>query len=221
MKRLIVASAMLVTLSAALFLNGCATQAQRQFAAIKTENQENNAQIKACVAAVYNLPENAPLRQHIPLNITDVTLQQLSDTSLASQDEIHAILVAHPQLQQCRKAFLTNLAQTEPSVVPILTTTYNKNEDDLVALIQRKISWGEYIHRIRDRGTETQVAVKGEERRIVGELRQENQFELEQRQRAAEALTSWAQTQELINAANRPVVTNCNAFSNTLNCISH
>ena len=196
-------------------------QAQRQFEAIKTENQENNAQIKACAAAIYSSPEYAPLRQHIPLTITDATLQQLSDSSLASQDEIHAILVAHPQLQQCRKAFLTNLAQTEPSVVPIITTTYNKNEDDLVDLIRRKISWGEYTHRIRDRATETQVAVNEEGRRIVGELQQENQFELEQRQRAAEALASWAQTQELINAANRPVITNCNAFSNTLNCISH
>ena len=170
MKRLILASTMLVALPAALLLNGRATQAQRQFEAIKTENRENNAQIKACAAAVYSLPKYAPLRQHIPLTITDVTLQQLSDTSLASQDEIDAILVAHPQLQQCRKAFLTNLAQTEPSVVPIITTTYNKNEDDLVALIQRKISWGEYTHRIRDRATETQVVVKEEERRIVGEL---------------------------------------------------
>jgi hypothetical protein len=219
MKRL--SAAMLALSATTLLLSACATQAQRQFQAIRTANQEIGAQVKACAAAVYNSAEFSPLRAHIPLSITDATLEQLSDTSLASPEEIHAIFVSHPRLQECRKTALTALAQTEPSVVPILTASYNKNEDNLLALIQRKQNWGEYIHSVRNNTTETQAAVRAEERRIVGELRQENQAELEQRQRAAEALASWAQTQELINAANRPVITNCNAFSNMVNCVSH
>jgi hypothetical protein len=206
--------------SAALLLSGCATQAQREFQAIRTANQEIVAQAKACGLAVCNSAEFAPLRPHIPCTISDVTLEQLSDTSLASPEEIRAIFVSHPRSQECRKTALTALAQTEPSVVPILTASYNENEDDLLALIHRRMTWGEYVHRLRDRAMETQSAVRAEEGQIVGELRRENEAELEQRQRAAAALASWAQTQQLINAANRPVITNCNAFSNMVNCIS-
>jgi hypothetical protein len=201
-------------------LSGCATQAQQQFQAMRTGDQEIGAQLKACSTAVYNSAEFAPLRSHFPSSISDVTLEELSDTSLASPDEIHAILVSHPRLQQCRKTALMALAQVEPALVPILTKSYNENEDDLLALIQRKMTLGEYVRRLRARTTETQVAIRAEDRQVLGELKQEHQAEIEQRQRAAEAVASWAQTQELINAANRPVITNCNAFSNMINCVS-
>jgi hypothetical protein len=48
---------------------------------------------------VYNSPEFAPLRRHLPFKVTDATLEQLSDNSLASDDEIKVILALHPQLQ--------------------------------------------------------------------------------------------------------------------------
>jgi hypothetical protein len=208
-------------MSGTFLIGGCTTQAQRQFQEIRTTNQEIASELKACTAAVYNSVEFSPLRPHIPLSISDATLEQLSDSSLASPDEIHAIFIMHPKLQECRKPWLTGLAQTEPSVVPIIAASWNKNEDELLALIQQKVAWGAYVRGVRDRATETQAAVRVEEGRIVGQLRQENQAELEQRQRAIDALASWAQTQELINSANRPVITNCNAFSNMVNCVSH
>jgi hypothetical protein len=74
---------------------------------------------------------------------------------------------------------------------------------------------------VRDRTAETQAAILAEDRRVVSELKQDHQAELAQRQRAAEAMAAWAQTQEMINAANRPVITNCNAFGNSVNCITH
>jgi hypothetical protein len=210
-----------IAFSAALLLSACATQAQRQFQEMRTTNQEIAAQLKACSAAVYNSAEFVPLRPHIPLSISDTTLEQLSDTTLASPDEIRAIFAVHPRLQECRKTALAALLQIEPSVVLILTTSFNKGEDTLLTLIQRKVTWGEYVRQVRDRTAETQAEVQAEGSRIVGELRQENQAELEQRQRAADAIAAWAQTQQLINAANRPVITNCNAFSNMVNCVSH
>lgn len=204
----------------ALLLCSCATQAQRQFQAIKASNQTNAAQLMACSTEVYNSSDYDLLRAHIPLSIYDATLEQLSDSNLASPAEIKALFTVHPRLQECRKAFLTATSQTEPGLVPIVTTLLTKNEDDLVTLTQRKISWGEYVHRIRDRMTETQTALQAEDRRVVAGLQQEHQAEVAHRQRAAEALAAWAQTQQAINAANRPVVTNCNTFGNSVNCVS-
>jgi len=210
----------LVILAFVLLLGGCATQAQRQFQAIKSGNTANAAQLKECGTAVYNSADFAPLRSHLPASVADATLQQLADASLASPEEVRAIYAIHPQMQQCRKTFLTNLAQTEPSLVPIFTTSFNKADDDLGAVTQRKLSWGDYLHRARDRSTQLQAQIQTEDRRVVGELKEEHNAEIAQRQRAAEALAAWAQTQELINAANRPVITNCSSFGNTVNCMS-
>jgi hypothetical protein len=207
--------------SGLLLLVGCATQAQRQFQTMKTSNQANLGQMKTCVTNVYNSPEAAPLRGHLALNPSDVTLQQMSDNTFATPTEVQAIYAAHPLIQACRKAVLSGLAQSEPSLVPILIATYNKGDDDLLALSQQKMTWGDYVRRARDRATEAQAALQAEDRSVVSGLQQEHQAEITQRQRAAEALTAWAQTQQLINAANRPVMTNCSALGSTVNCITH
>jgi uncharacterized membrane protein YcjF (UPF0283 family) len=213
------ASAMII--SGLLLLVGCATQAQRQFQTMKTSNQASLQQMKTCASDVYNSPEFVPLRGHLPLNPLDVTLQQMSDSTFATPTEVQAIFAAHPHIQACRKALLSGFAQSEPSLVPILIASYNKSEDELLALTQRKVTWGDYVRGARDRATELQATLLAEDRSVVSGLNQEHQAEIAQRQRAAEALAAWAQTQEMINAANRPVITNCNAFGNNVNCVSH
>jgi hypothetical protein len=215
---LLVRSAMIA--STVFFVVGCATQAQRQFQAIKTSNQEHVAELKTCVSNVHNSPDFAPLRNHIPLNPLEVTLQQMSDTTVATPTEIQAIFSTYPQIQACRKALLNGVAQSEPSLVPILVASYNKAEDDLLAVTQQRMTWGDYVRKARDRATDTQAALLAEDRRVVSGLQQEHQAEIAQRQRAAEAIAAWAQTQEMINAANRPVITNCNEFGNMVNCVS-
>jgi len=187
---------------------------------MQTSNRGSVEQLKACVAEVHNSPEFSPIAAHIPANPTDLTLQQLSDTSLATPEEVQAIFAVHPQLQACRKAFVSGLAQSEPSLVPILLASFNSNEDDLIALTEQKMTWGDYARRSRDRWAETVAALQAEDRRVVSGLKQEHQAEVEQRQRAGEAISRWAQTQQLINAANRPVFTNCNGFGNSFNCIT-
>jgi hypothetical protein len=132
-------------------------QAQRQFQAIKTSNQEHIAEAKTCITNVYNSPDNASVRNHLSLSPSDVTLQQMSDTTFATPTEIQAIYAVHPQVQACRKSLLNGLAQSEPSLVPILVESYNKNEDDLLVVIQQKMTWGDYVRRVRDRATETQA----------------------------------------------------------------
>lgn len=178
------------------------------------------ARLKVCSAAVYNSPEYVLLRPHIPFILTDASLQQLSDQSTASADEISAILLVHPMTQECRRAYLNELSQSEPSLVPIVTGEYVKREDVLLTLIRRRISWGEYIREARDRAVKTQGELVAENRRVVAGLERENEAEIAQRQRAAAALAAWAQTQEIINAANRPVITNCSGFGSMINCVS-
>jgi hypothetical protein len=205
----------------AALLSGCATAAQRQYQAIAANNGAAVAQLASCTSAVYNSPENAPIRRHFPARISELSLEQLADASTASDEEIRIILAVHPQLQECRRSALDRLVKSSPSFVPILIVEFNKNEDDLLSLIQRKIAWVEYTKRVRDRAAETRVALQAESQRIVAGLNQEHHAELARRQAALDALAQWAQTQQVINAMNRPVVTNCNQFGGMVNCVTH
>jgi hypothetical protein len=166
-------------------LCGCATQAQRQFETMRTTYQQASAEIKACWTTIYNSPESAPLRAHLPLDVSDVTLRQLADPSLATREETQAVFAAHARLAPCRRAYVADLAQFEPILAPIYVAFYNERDDDTLALAQRRISWGEYVRRWRDRGAETKAAVDVADQRIVSELTQEDAAE---RERAAEAL---------------------------------
>ena len=201
-------------------LCGCATAAQRQFETMKAGNQQANAEMKGCLTAAYNSPEADPIRIHLPLNFTDATLQQLGDASYATSTEIRALLTQHERIQSCRKSFLESRSQSEPVLVPILVNAYNKGDDDVLYLTHPKISWGEFLRRSRDRSVETQLALQAADKTVISDLRREDRAERAERQRAAEAFAAWAQTQQLINAANKPVITNCSGFGNTVNCVS-
>ena len=186
---------------------GCATQAQRQYQSISTNIKTASEQIAACAAAVYNSPEAASLRPHMPLQPIDVTLEQMSDSSVATDQEIHAIFVTHPRVQECRKTYMAEISQSTPSLVPIYASFYNKTEDNLLALIQKKLAWGEFAKKQRDAATDSRTAIQVASQSIVAGLKQDHQAEIEQRQRAAEAVSQWAQTQQMINALNHPAPT--------------
>jgi hypothetical protein len=204
----------------ALVLCGCATQAQRQYQAIATGNREIVGHLTVCANEVYNAPEAASLRPHIPLDISQATLAQLSDQALATKPEIDAITLLYPRLKACQKAALDGLVNTMPGIVPILTKQYSAGDDDTILLIQGKLAWGERIRRARDRANNSLAAMQTEAHRVEAGLEQQHEAELGRRQAAAQALAQWAQTQQMINAVNRPVTTNCTGFGYSVQCVS-
>jgi hypothetical protein len=192
----------------ATLLFGCATAAQRQAQAIGTNTQNVGASAKACLAALYSAPEAAPLRPHVAIDVRDTTLAQLADQSLATKEEIDAIFLLHPRLQQCQKAALDGLMVTTPSLVPILAAEYVQGEDNTLALVQRKESWGEFSKRRRDIVFEGTAQLVAEGRRIEAGLEQSHEAELAARQAAAQAagaaLAQSGQTLQSISNMNQP-----------------
>ncbi|MGC2414285.1 MAG: hypothetical protein WA459_16500 [Stellaceae bacterium] len=214
------------TMAGLLF--GCATAAQRQSQAIGTNTRTVVASAQACVTAIYAAPEAAPLRPHLPFDVRELTLAQLSDQSLATKEEIDAIFLLHPRLQQCQKAALDGLMITTPSLVPMLATEYIKGEDNLLLLVQIKQSWGEFSKHRRDIVFEGQAQLVAEARRIEAGLEQSHETELAARQAAIQAvgnaLERGAQTWQANVNANRPVFTNCMRMGyqgSMLNCTTY
>ena len=56
------------------------------------------AESMTCSTAVYQSPEAAPLRVHLPYNPKDATPAQLSDRAFATESEIAALQGAHQRL---------------------------------------------------------------------------------------------------------------------------
>jgi hypothetical protein len=211
----------LTIIAAAAFLSACGTAAQRQAQAITANNQEATQNLLACGTALYNSPSYEPLRRHVPLDIRLMSLPQITDQSLATDAEVAAILAWHSQIQPCRKAFLDEAGRLTPTVVPIFAAQFTESDNSLVDLIQKKEGWGAHEKRVRAAYEEAFLQNAAEMQRINAGLAQSNAAELQRRQQAGAAILQYVQTQEMINSMNRPVFTNCNAFGNSVNCISH
>jgi hypothetical protein len=207
-------------LGALIVLSGCATRAERQFQAISTNNQAASAQYGACVTALYNSPEAAPIRSRTPLKADEASLAQLADSSMANRDETQAIFALHPRLKECERAVLTEFSKSTPSFVPILAKDFSRSDDDILSLIQKKLAWGEFNRRRRDNTVATRAAIQQAAQSVTAEFRQMHRDEMAERRAAAQAIAQWAQTQQVINAMNRPVITNCNRFGTMVNCVS-
>lgn len=109
------------------------------------------SQFKSCVEAIYNSPVAAPLRPHVPLDIRQATLAQLSDRSLATTGEIAALQIVEPQQKACQQQALDSIRAASPEAAALLARTYAESEDDLILLVQRRMTWGDRTRRARDR----------------------------------------------------------------------
>ena len=149
---------------------------------------------KSCLSTAYASPDAASLRVHEPFNVNDATLAQLADTSFATEAEIVSLSAAYPRFRMCQNEFIGQLEKFAPAFAPIFAENYRDADDDTVALIQRKITWGDYTRRRRDRGIAGQEAIASEERRLAAED-----------QARAAAMIQGLATVHAINHASQPV----------------
>jgi hypothetical protein len=204
-------------------LLGCATAAQRQFQAMAINTHSAAQGFQACVLALYNSPEVELLRTNLPADVNHATLAQLANRNFATDTEIRVILENHPKLQACRQAFLDQLSQTTPTFVPIFLATETSTDNETINLIQREVTWGEFLQRWKAIRVEGTAQLLAEDRRIVAGLEASHEAELARRQAAiqaaADALARYGQTQQIISNMNRPVncitITTRPGFQNT------
>jgi hypothetical protein len=149
-----------------------------------------------CVQAVYALPEAAPYRAHVSENLINASLAQLSDASYPTPLEIVSIEAVHRNRHACLNDFIAKLDQLAPTISPIYRRVESEADDDLVSLIQHRLTLGEAIQRGRDRGLAGQEAILQEEKRIAAED-----------QAGAQALQDALVGLAIINAASQPRVT--------------
>jgi hypothetical protein len=154
-----------------LALTGCVAQQQQQAL------QETSA----CLQAAYNLPEAAPMRARTPFDINDATLTQLAETSLADKPETDAILTVNPRFRACQNQVVERLRKLAPTAAPLIARFYRDHNEDVLALVQRKMTWGDFNKRRRDRALAGQEKLVEEDRRLAAEDEARAQDQAERR----------------------------------------
>jgi hypothetical protein len=144
------------------------------------------ADAKTCIVNAYSTPAATPLRPHIPLDLNAVTLAQLSDSRYPTKAEAAALTAIHPLLGACRSQLIRRLNSSAPGDVSTLERLFAAGDDDRVLLIQRRLTWGDFVRRGRDR----MLAASAESRQQAdGLAARQQQIQADQvQQRRAEAL---------------------------------
>jgi hypothetical protein len=210
-------------------LGGCATAAQREAETIKATLTQTRAQVSACVAAINSDPAFADLDRHWPqADIGQATLSQQTDPTYATPRDVELISARHDRLVPCRKANVEGYYRVAPAMASVYQEGYARSDELIIRLVKHQVSWGEYVAGARAINREESAKLLEAGQRLDAELDARNQRELAQRAIAAQALSNSMyqqqlinQNQQMINAVNRPVVTNCTQMGFSTNCTSH
>lgn len=186
----LVVTAMLAATASAALAASPAAQGPDSLTRSRAATQE----LGACVSAVYNSPGYAPIRAHIPLNVFSATIPQLTDARFPSNEDVRILRAEFPKLEKCKEVFLRQLDRVAPGLVPVDAATLIKSHDALMQLVNRNLSWGDYIRQKRRRGVKLRDRLVALNRKIGAGPDRGSAAWRAQRQAAASALARYEQT---------------------------
>lgn len=155
------------------------------------------------------------------------SLGLLSDESRPNADERRQVIGLHEASLPCRQTAITGIGRVSPNLSVALSETYREEDRALLMLVQGTGSWGEANRIISDarqnfRGRQVSIL-----QQMDRDLQQRHVAEINQRQRAMDSAAAAGLAmqqaniqQQMINAINRPVTTNCVRTGNMVNCNS-
>jgi hypothetical protein len=135
-----------------------------------------------CRSSVSRKPEYRGLARHMPLvDLNKATLTQMTDTSLATQDDYSVIADWQQDIRACRDRLLEVIERTDPLYVPIVLTGWNNDDEILVLLARRKLAWGDAVMRLRVNRAEMLTKVADQLSHTMVQMNQERQATLSRR----------------------------------------
>jgi hypothetical protein len=135
-----------------------------------------------CRSSVSGTPEYRSLAQHMPLvDVNEATLTQMTDTSLATRNDFYVIADWHRDIRACRVRLLEVIEREDPLYIPIVLTGWNNDDEVLVLLAQRKLTWGGALMRLRANRAEMLAKAADQVSRSMAQLNQEKEAALSRR----------------------------------------
>ncbi|MEP1206077.1 MAG: hypothetical protein ABJL64_20135 [Rhizobiaceae bacterium] len=209
-------------------LAGCQTGAQKKLMAMNVEAQNINTRALACYESVRRNQNFRKVGSKLYLNTnTAPTLRQMSDSEYPDKEQVEALHQLHQLSQPCRRIEIEAASKVHPLYAGYYANLFSQYDGVTLGLVNRSISWGAANRKLQEINA-WKISEEANLRRIIdGELKQDHQAELAQRQRVARALSQWSYQQQalanqraLIATANAPrhTTTNCRWVGRNLNC---
>ncbi len=127
-------------------LSGCASQTPREAARVHGIAATDAPTIDVCWRKVLASPQHRALRGKMGDHADSPTAAMKSNPAKATPQE--ATLLQSLQegyLAPCRKMALQSAAKVSPMIVAILTDSYARADANTARLLNREITWGEYV----------------------------------------------------------------------------
>lgn len=182
-----------IRLTILLSVAGCASQPDFSAKSMLVETQRVSKETLACRATIAAQPAYRELSRRMPLvDPFNATLAQMSDTAMATSDEIEALESWLEDTRQCRHQVLEEAFKTLPTATSLLLSTWNKDDEAFVKLIEHKVRWGDALILIRRNRAELLAALVNQAIEIAKQTRQERDAEMTRRVQIFGALTNLA-----------------------------
>lgn len=222
-------------LLAVLVLGGCGmTAAQQRVESI--QNGVNSAQLShnSCIDALRADPVLADFSSRYPEYESSAPSSQLDSPAMVTEDIRPVFAEAHRRVIACRQAYRRAMDAAYPEAGAVVAAEMAAIDRDWSAMVSGQITIGQAIRRANERDHQYQAQMAYVNNQVGANLQARHATELQNRATAAAALSAAAvgmaavaqahqqayQQQQLINAINRPVITNCNRFGSSVSCTS-
>jgi hypothetical protein len=208
---------------------GCSTVAQEKAAYIGQNLATIIIKFDTCTHTVVNNPNYQGVVDRLGLkNLPHYTRAQLSDEGFANDEEFSSLIKYHNETAICRQQLIMDYMTVDPGAIPILTEYWQAYDCVLVDLITRKVTFGEANKKHAALLSAFILKVHAHYSQVVRDLAAAHDGDMQQRPSAFLALSQWfqqqqmlMQNQQLINAVDRPVITNCYRVGNSVQCTSY
>lgn len=213
-----------VAMTIAAALGACQTDAQREAQQINDKVAAARAIYEPCFAKVEATPQFQGILAKMPARGTteQPPLEVLANQDQVTPQEVTDLYAMHQARQPCRRIALESIGQIHPALVSIFAEANAAQDQDYVRLVTGEISWGDYAQSFVNRRNQLAGRLQQTASEIDRQLANAHAYELEQRQRASQALTQWSAQQQLLyqqqQMMGRPMLTNCRYAGTFLNC---
>src|ERR1700750_1522394 len=120
----------------AILLVSCATAPQRQVERTQTALKAVSIDFRACVQAVWDKPQYAPLRPYTPdLNTGEYPMSLLTDEQLPTLEEARLFAARHDEAAHCRSTFMRGISVARPALLPAWISLMNKGTDTAIQVV--------------------------------------------------------------------------------------
>jgi hypothetical protein len=175
-------------LAPALMGTGC-TSADVEARALTATFQSATRQGLECRYSVASKPEYRIIAVYMPLaDINQATLAQMIDTSYPDGRENSALAAWQKDMRACGNRLVDAVESTAPVYVPIVIAAWNRDDEVLVLLARRKITWGDAVMRLKANRVELMTKLTDQMSQTMTQLTQRKESELNRRAKYIDAL---------------------------------